>query len=74
MSQRYGTTVQELLIANQLADPSVLYIGQVLVLPVISHPVQPGETFWRIATRYKTTIDAIVQAKQLQTPVLIYPG
>jgi len=40
----------------------------------ITHVVQPGETLFRIALRYGTTVEAIVQANNLVNPDFIVPG
>lgn len=36
--------------------------------------VQRGDTLWKIAKRYNTTIDAIVRANNIKNPDLIMPG
>jgi tetratricopeptide (TPR) repeat protein len=40
----------------------------------ITHVVQPGEYLIQIATRFNSTVDAIVRANKLQNSRLIYPG
>lgn len=40
----------------------------------VTHVVQPGETLFRIAVRYGTTVEAIVRANQLVNPDFIVPG
>jgi spore germination protein len=67
-SGRFGVTIQEIVNANQLTDPSKFYIGQVLNIPIVYHNIQPGETLWVIANRYGT---AIVQANQIQNLEMI---
>lgn len=36
--------------------------------------VQKGDTLWKIAKKYKTTVDAIVKANNIKNPDLIMPG
>ncbi len=36
---RYGTTVQALATANNIANPALIYVGQVLVIPAAGQPV-----------------------------------
>lgn len=36
--------------------------------------VQKGDTLWNIAKKYKTTVDAIVEANNITNPDLIMPG
>lgn len=40
----------------------------------VTHVVQPGETLFRIALRYGTTVEAIVRANNLINPDFIVPG
>lgn len=40
----------------------------------VTHVVQPGETLFRIALRYGTTVQAIVEANNLVNPDFIVPG
>lgn len=40
----------------------------------LTHVVQPGEYLILIATRFHSTVDAIVQANKIQNSGLIYPG
>jgi lipoprotein-anchoring transpeptidase ErfK/SrfK len=42
IGQRYGFTVDELLLANNISDPSIIYAGQIILLPV---PIGGGEEF-----------------------------
>jgi murein DD-endopeptidase MepM/ murein hydrolase activator NlpD len=40
----------------------------------VIHVVQPGETLFRIALRYGTTVWALVSSNQLENPSVIYAG
>lgn len=42
--------------------------------PGITYVVEPGDTLYRIALRFGTTVDAIVKANRIENPDLIYPG
>jgi LysM repeat protein len=86
IAQRYGTTVEAIIEANDLADPNLILIGQALIIPVatqtadtpavktITHTIERGDTMLGIAQRYGTTVDAIVGANDLANPDLIFPG
>lgn len=81
IAARYGTTVTAIANANNIADPNLIYPGQVLVIPgggappvTRTHTVQPGDTLYRIAARYGTTVNAIVVANNIANPNLIRPG
>ena len=82
---RYDTTLQALVQANGIENPDLIYPGQRLVIPSASftpeptiqkqvHVVQRGETLYRIALRYGTTVQALVAANNLANPNLIYRG
>ncbi|MBN1890141.1 MAG: LysM peptidoglycan-binding domain-containing protein [Thermoflexales bacterium] len=89
IATRYRANVAILAQLNGMANPSVVYVGQRLIVPVtallatpeppgqqqaVVHVVQPGETLFRIALRYGTTVWAIVSANQLENPSVIYSG
>jgi murein DD-endopeptidase MepM/ murein hydrolase activator NlpD len=85
IASRYDTTVQALAQANSIENPDLIYPGQRLVIPSASptpeptpqeqvHVVQRGETLYRIAQRYGTTVQALAAANNLANPNLIYRG
>jgi len=81
---RYGTTVQAVASRNNIVNPSLIYVGQQLIIPVgggdgstpsgTVHIVQPGENLYRIALRYSTTPWAIAVANGLSNTHYIYVG
>ena len=84
---RYNTTVAALVAANGLSDPNAIRVGQTLIIPNCSGPVQPppsggcityvvrpGDTLSSIARRYGTSAAAIAQANNLSNPNLIRVG
>jgi spore coat assembly protein SafA len=36
--------------------------------------VQKGDSLWKIAKKYRTTVDNIAAVNELENPDLIYPG
>lgn len=83
LAVRYGSTVNAIVQANRLVNPSFIYVGQVLVIPSAAAPVpatgtyytvRPGDTLTGIAYRYGVSYWAIVQANNLYNPSLIYAG
>jgi murein DD-endopeptidase MepM/ murein hydrolase activator NlpD len=85
IASRYETTVQVLAQANGIENPDLIHPGQRLVIPSASptpepttqeqvHVVQRGETLYRIARRYGTTVQALVAANNLANPNLILRG
>ncbi|MBE3583932.1 MAG: LysM peptidoglycan-binding domain-containing protein [Limnochordaceae bacterium] len=74
LAQRFGVTVEAIIAANPGINPNRLMIGQPICIPSIAPPgpptcpgmvvyvIQPGDTLYRIAQRYGTTVTAIVRA------------
>lgn len=83
---RYGTTVDAIARANNVANPWYIYVGQRLIIPGTdggtpppgspgkTYVVQPGDTLYSIAVRFNTTVQALVVANNLSSPNLIYVG
>jgi LysM repeat protein len=82
---RYGTTSRALAQANGISNPNLVRIGARLTVPAGSgsggggsasttHTVASGETLGRIASRYGTSIGAIVSANSLSNSNLIRIG
>ncbi|MDL2289407.1 LysM peptidoglycan-binding domain-containing protein [Clostridia bacterium OttesenSCG-928-F22] len=80
IAQRYGTTVDAIKQLNGLSSDA-LYIGQQLLIPygngetpptqgTSTYTVQAGDTLYRIAQRYGTTVDTIKQLNGLSSNAL----
>lgn len=80
IASKYGTTVAAIVKANNLDPNKYLAVGQTLTIPVLGtvqpptsgsqgnpvvHTVQSGDTLWRIAMKYGTTVNAIIKANNL---------
>jgi murein DD-endopeptidase MepM/ murein hydrolase activator NlpD len=86
IARRFGTTVRAITNANEIADPSLLEVGQRLVIPVGSEPeaatqstrrvhvVRSGETLPFLAFRYGVTTWALRGANNLDWLGLLLPG
>ena len=77
IAQRFGVSVQQLMTANQLAD-NVIYLAQKLFIPiqvskVITYTVQQGDSLYKIARKYNTTVESISVLNRLQS-VNLYVG
>ncbi len=77
----YCTTWQHLAELNGLADPNIIYPGQVLVVdgsaPVPAaqtYTVQSGDTLSGIASAYGTSWQRLADINGIADPNLIYPG
>ena len=69
----------ELVRLNDIQDPNLIYVGQVLRLPggspeTFSYTVRPGDTLWALSLRFHTTVAELVRLNDIQNPDLIYPG
>jgi len=90
IADRYGVTIRDIMLANRLRNPNVIYVGQELKIPVKegevppatpapefelrTHIVRPGETLYFIALRYNVTVGELMRANNLRNPHLIYVG
>ena len=87
IAARYETTAQAISKKNGLLNPSVIYAGQTLIIPVgyepsemaapmaVQHVVKAGENLSRIARTYRTTVDDIrAQNPGIRDPNLLSPG
>ncbi len=79
ISRRYGTTVAELAALNKIANVNYIEAGQTLVIPErktaqVIHTVRPGDTLYKIALQYGTTVAKIAAANNISNVNLIYAG
>jgi murein DD-endopeptidase MepM/ murein hydrolase activator NlpD len=89
IAERFGTTVEALVAANGIEDPSLINVGQKLVIPTAQpelvpapeptahsrvHPVHPGETLPALAFRYGTTVWALREGNPVHRLGLLTPG
>lgn len=83
IAARFGISWQTLASVNGILNPALLQVGQRLVIPSGStmppagaktHVVKEGETLYRIALMYGTTVQAIALANNLPNTNIIYPG
>jgi len=81
---RYGTTVQAIANANGIANPAMIYVGQVLAVPSsgsqppaaggTTYVVQPGDNLFRIALRYNLSYMYLAQYNNIANPSNIRVG
>ncbi|MCP4542548.1 MAG: LysM peptidoglycan-binding domain-containing protein [Chloroflexi bacterium] len=83
---RYGTTVDAVSAANGIANPAMIYVGQVLTISSsattqppstegeTTYVVQPGDNLFRIALRYNLSYTALAQHNSIANPASIYVG
>ena len=78
IAQAYGTTVNALASHNNISNPSLIRVGQVINIPTNSttqrYTVKRGDTLSTIAEDYGTTADAIAKLNNIKNPDLISVG
>jgi LysM repeat protein len=84
IAARFGTTWQALATANNLANPNLIHVGNVLVIPATGGPtqppptrsyvVQPGDTLMRIAARFGVDIWSIARVNNILNLNVIHVG
>ncbi|MEX1038747.1 MAG: LysM peptidoglycan-binding domain-containing M23 family metallopeptidase [Acidimicrobiia bacterium] len=76
IAQKNGISLSELIAANDLDDPNLIFPGQTLVIPGTDkvHVVVRGETLNKIALTYGTTAKTLADANKLSNPNLILIG
>jgi LysM repeat protein len=85
IARRFGVNYSALLAANRIVDPNRIFVGQRLIIPGASggpstppagtttYVVQPGDNLFRIALRFGTTVNRLMQLNGL-TSTLIRVG
>jgi murein DD-endopeptidase MepM/ murein hydrolase activator NlpD len=89
IAQRFETTVEAIVTANDIADPSLIRVGQKLVIPTVRpelvppapseantriHPVRNGDLLPSLAFYYGTTVWALSERNGLDRLGLTWPG
>lgn len=80
IAEIYNTTWYAIAQANNIANPNIIYAGQVLRIPppqpvrIAVYYVMPGDTLRNIAARYGSSVGIIASYNGLYNPNLIYPG
>lgn len=87
IARAFGSSIAAIATANNLSNASLIYAGQVLLIPsgtvipplpppanYVTYIVMPGDQLRYIAARYNTTWQAIATLNNLYNPNLIYAG
>lgn len=87
IARRYNTTVAQLASLNNISNPNLIRVGQVLTIPgssggspspppssSVTYTVRSGDTLYSIARRYNTTVARLASVNNLSNPNLIRVG
>ena len=88
IANRYCTTVEQIAQVNGIANPNLIYPGQVFKIFTNSccpgtdtgelggtvYTVKRGDTLSHIALKYGVTVNALVEKNGIKNPNLIFPG
>ncbi|WP_339062906.1 glycoside hydrolase family 18 protein [Tepidibacillus marianensis] len=76
IANRYGVSIDAIIRANGISNPTQLVVGEALVIPTRGriHTVRPGESLWVISRQYGISVAAIIRANNITNPAQIYPG
>ena len=86
IAKQFNTTVSQLVAWNNIPNPNLIYVGQVLKVgeknpdPKPPEPekeyyvVKRGDNLTKIANMYGTTVQQLVAWNNIANPNLIYPG
>lgn len=68
IAQAYGTTVDNIVDANEIPEPTRLVIGQTIVIPIVGrfYWVQPGDSLWSIAQKFGVNYMMLAQINQIR--------
>ncbi len=73
IAQAYGTSVDAIVRANEMADQPHLVVGQALVIPIVGsfYWVRPGDSLYTIARRLGLSVEQLarVNALNIQAPL-----
>jgi LysM repeat protein len=82
IAKKYQTTVSCILSLNKISNQNLIHVGETLKIYTIAKPapnsstyrVVSGDTLYRIALKYHTTVAKLAALNNIKNPNLIYAG
>ncbi len=80
IARENGVSLSDLAGANDISNPNLIHVGQILVIPgekgepEVIHIVARGETLGKIAYQYQSTVSALAVRNAIANPNLIRIG
>lgn len=77
IAKSYGVTVGDLIALNNIQNPDLISIGQILNIRRVTqstYTVTNGDSLWALSGHYGVTVAAIMEANDLDDPDLITVG
>lgn len=89
IARRFDTTVNDLVELNDIANPNLIYPGEILKIPTVGNEdsksssarqytktyiVQRGDTLTSISRKFDISVDRLAEINNIQDINLIYPG
>lgn len=83
IAMRFNTTVTKLVQLNNIRNPNLIYAGQIIKIQgtntgsgnnIRTYRIRRGDTLYRIAIRFNTTVERLVKLNNIRNPNLIYAG
>lgn len=74
ISQRFNTSLNSLLNANNASGNSSLMVGQIISVPSNTYTVQKGDTYYLIAKKCGISLSSLLSANGASSSSTLYPG
>ncbi|HZK23889.1 MAG TPA: LysM peptidoglycan-binding domain-containing protein [Oscillospiraceae bacterium] len=85
IAKEYGISLEQLINDNNINNPNIIYVGQVLTFSeekdnsqdseaLLTHTLQRGETVWELAKHYNAQVSAILTANKITDPTKLEVG
>lgn len=77
IAERFSLGIELLIGLNQIQQPDILRVSQLLYIASFVYEVEQGDSLYRIARRFGTTMSELIRANRNRpglSPDVIYPG